>query len=103
MVLALAVTVRVAARSPSDHDWNAHRFLLRVCGDGALIVLADPSMTVRPERRGGLPPLSPSLRPEGLVAIESVTVRGSRRSFWTSLRPPASVAVSSSSRYDGYS
>jgi len=39
----------------------------------------------------------------GELAKVNVTVRGSSRSVFVSVRPPASVAVSRSSRYDGYS
>jgi hypothetical protein len=46
-------------------------------------------------------PLRPSVSPPGLDDSVSWTVRGSSRTVWVSVRPPASVAVRRSSRCDG--
>src|SRR4029453_9357094 len=41
--------------------------------------------------------------PVGLVAKDSLVLTGSSRTLFTSVSPPASLAVSCNSRYDGYS
>ncbi len=60
-------------------------------------------MTVRVNGAVDVTPFTESCRPVGVVAKLSVTVCGSRRTDVVPLTPPPSVAVSWSSRYDGYS
>ena len=76
----------------------------RVCGEGALIVLREPRITVRVNGAGAVKASSASgeARRTATASVRS-TVFGSRRTLWVRLSPPESVAVSRSSRYDGYS
>src|SRR4051794_4170111 len=91
------------ARPPSDHDLKSYDVPPRVCGVGAVIELADPWITVRLNGVVLARLFTVSDRPDGTEARLSVVVRGSRRTLAVLVRPPASVAVSGSSREDGYS
>jgi hypothetical protein len=72
-----------------------------VTGDGAVIGRVDPWITssVNGAAAVSVPSVSPT--PAGLDAIVIATVRGSSRRVTVRVRPNVSVAVSSSSRYDG--
>ena len=65
--------------------------------------MLDPTITVRVNGAAWLLAPTVSCSPAGLVWKVKSTVWGSRRMVSVSLRPPESVAVSVSSRYDGYS
>ena len=52
---------------------------------------------------GAWAPFSASRKPDGLEASVRTTVLGSSRTDSESVSPPESVAVSRSSRWDGYS
>jgi hypothetical protein len=67
------------------------------------MVLVDPTITVRVNVAVDWLPLTASLSPPGVVWNVKVTVCGSSRKVLVSVRPSESVAVSLSSRYDGYS
>ena len=96
--------VRVAAVLPSsDQDAKLYVLLFLFCGDGALMVWVEPTITVRVNVAVEPLPSTVSDSPPGLVWKVSATVFGSRRRTFVSVRPPESVAVSFSSRYDGYS
>ena len=69
-----------------------------VCGVGALMLLFEPSITVLVKGVALLELPTTSCRPEGELWKLSSTVRGSSRSVFVSVRPPASVAVRRSSR-----
>ena len=73
------------------------------CGEGALTVFAEPMITVRSNGVvcAALPTTSSSA--VGVVANVSATVCGWSRMLSVSVSPPASVTVSRSSRWDGYS
>ena len=88
---------------PSDQDPNTNGVPARFCGDGAAIVVVEPSISERVKGAG--PALGPraSDSPVGLERIVTETVRGSRRTVWVSVSPPASLAVRLSSRCEGYS
>ena len=78
-------------------------FLPFVCGVGAEIVFRDPWITVLVKGVAACEPLSTSARPPGLELSVRVTVRGSSWIDRVSVSPPESVAVSRSSRWEGYS
>ncbi len=67
------------------------------------MVFFEPTITVRVNEAAFVLPLTVNWRPPGLVWNVSATVCGSSRTLLVSLRPPESVAVSFSSRWDGYS
>src|SRR5262245_15632291 len=67
------------------------------------MVLLDPTMTVRVNVAVELAPLNVSWSAHGAVWNVKTTVFGSSRSALVFVRPPESVAVRLSSRYDGYS
>ena len=75
----------------------------RVWGEMALTEFVEPTITVRVNGVTDDDALTLSCSPDGLEAKDRTTVFGSRRTLVVVLRPPASVAVSSSSTYDGYS
>ena len=76
---------------------------MRVWGEGALTELLDPMITVRVNGVAWLVEPTASCSPGGLVWKVRLTVCGSSRTVSVSTRPPGSVAVRVSSRYDGYS
>ena len=67
------------------------------------MVFVEPTITVRVNGALDWLLLTTSLSPPGTVEKVKMTVRGSSRTVLVSVRPPESVAVSLSSRYDGYS
>jgi hypothetical protein len=69
-----------------------------VCGEGALTLLFEPSITVLVKGVVPLEPPTVSCRPTGALSKLSTTVFGSSRNVFVSVRPPASVAVRRSSR-----
>src|SRR5437764_12503495 len=87
----------------SDHELKLKMLLFSVCGLPAEIELAEPMITVLLNGVTPVVVLIPSVRPEGTEAKLSTAVFGSSRTLVVAERPPASVAVRSSSRYDGYS
>jgi hypothetical protein len=78
---------------------------LRNCGDGALIEFVEPSITVVVKGAVRVTPLSVSVSATvaWFSAIVRATVRGWILTLVDACRPPLSVAVSRSSRCDGYS
>ena len=84
------------AAPPSDHEWKIHCFLPLVCGDGAVIVLVDPRITVLVKGTLWDVPLNVKLIPPGLALSVRATVRGSSRSDAVAVSPPESSAVTSS-------
>ncbi len=73
----------------------------KVWGDAALIELVEPTITVRVN--GAVAVLAPtvSCSADGAVWNVNTTVWGSSRSVSVSCKPPESVTVSCSSRYEG--
>ena len=69
-----------------------------VCGDGAVIVLAERAMTVRVNGAAIVSLPSESVRPDGAEATVSAAVLGSSRTVRVVVRPDASRAVAASSR-----
>ena len=67
------------------------------------MVLVEPTITVRVNDDLELVLFTDERSPPGVVWKVRTTVFGSRRRVLVSVRPPESVAVSFSSRYDGYS
>ncbi len=88
---------------PSDQDENAYDEPPRVCGETALDGVRGADDHGAGERRRGLCRPDDELEPGGLEANVSTTVCGSSLRISVSVRPPASVAVRRSSRYEGYS
>jgi hypothetical protein len=101
VVAVAGATMLCVCAPPSDHDENAYVVPFSVCGELALTELDEFTITVRVN--GAVPLLEPtaSCSPLGLEANVRSTVRGSRRTLVVLERPPESVAVSCSSRYDG--
>jgi glucose/arabinose dehydrogenase len=87
-------TATIASPSPG-FTWRANQ---QVGFVGALIVLAEPSMTVRVNGAVEGEPFTDRPRPVGSVSSRSSTVLRSNRTVRVSLSPPLSVAVSLSSR-----
>jgi hypothetical protein len=75
---------------------------LRVCGEGALNELAELTTTVWTDGVVTDVPLTESDSPDGLDANVRPTVFGFNWTLAVFVRPPESVAVSCSSRCDGY-
>jgi hypothetical protein len=63
-----------------------------------MMSLVDPTITVREKVAVAVVPFTASCKPPGMVWKVSTTVRGSSRRVTVCVRPPESVAVSSSSR-----
>jgi hypothetical protein len=76
---------------------------LSVCGDPALIVFVEPVITVRVNGVVPATPFTTSWSPLGFDANVNATDCGSSWTLVVADCPPESVAVSCSSRYDGYS
>ncbi len=76
---------------------------LRDRGETALIVLTEPTITVRVNGVGATAPFQAISRPVGFDANVRSTVCGFRRTLVVVLAPSESVAVRRSSRCDGYS
>ena len=89
---------------PSDHDLKLHGFLALVCGEGAEIVFAEPWMTVLVNGSGRLCAVERQIE-SARAGVQRHRRRFAGRAAATRcrVRPPESVAVSRSSRYDGYS
>ena len=68
---------------------------------GALMVLREPTITVREKEVVDATAPKTSGSPLGVVWKLSAVVCGSRRRVWLLLSPPESVAVRVSCRYDG--
>ena len=68
-----------------------------------MIVLSDRAITVRVNGAASVSLPSESSSPAASLASVRSAVRGSSRTVCVVLRPAASVAVSESSRCDGYS
>ena len=68
-----------------------------------MMVFFEPTITVRVNAALEAVEPTTSDSPPGLVWKLNCTVFGSRRSVLVLVRPPESVTVSLSSRYDGYS
>jgi hypothetical protein len=74
-----------------------------VCGLVALTEFVDPTITVRENGLAEEPELNASCSPVGLEVKLSTTVCGSSLTLVVEAAPLLSVAVSCSSRWDGYS
>src|SRR5215210_8689625 len=88
---------------PSDQVLNCQVFFDLICGEGAESEFRDPWITVRVNGLVACVPFSASANPVGLELSVRVTVFGSSRIDRSSVSPPESVAVSRSSRWEGYS
>ena len=73
------------------------------CGETALTVFAEPTMTVRVNGATADVPFTAISSPDGFERNERSTVCGLRRTLVVADAPSESVAVSRSSRCDGYS
>jgi hypothetical protein len=103
VVAACGATMLWVCAPPSDHDWNVYVVPPRVCGVVAEIEFADPTITVRVNGAVADEAFTTSWRPAGDDANVSSVVIGFRLTLVVCDRPPESVAVSRSSRCDGYS
>jgi hypothetical protein len=88
---------------PSDQLANSYAVPPVACGEGALTERVDPRIAVRVNGATWLVDPTASDSPAGLDPKVRATVCGSSRRTCVLVRPPASVAVRRSSRYDGYS
>ena len=93
---AFAVCRRAPPSLHEDH-------VKRPCGEGALSQIADRASTVRVNGAGSASLPNASSSPGGTLASVTSVVRGFSRIVRVAVRPAASVAVSDSSRCDGYS
>jgi hypothetical protein len=83
---------------PSDHDWKVYCCFPFPWGETALMVLEDPTITLRVIVAFADVPFTVKVSPPGTVWKLRVTIRGSRRRVTVWVSPPESVAVSRSSR-----
>src|SRR5262245_55889706 len=88
---------------PSDQDWKVY-----FCGPlfwliGALMLLCDPTITVRVKVVANVDEPTASCKPFGTVWNVSTTLCGSRRRVFVAVNPLESVAVRLICRYEGYS
>ena len=96
------MTVWVRA-PPFDQETQVHVTPPCVCGEGALSVFLELTMTVRANGVGAVIELSPRIRPVGFARRVSVVVLGSSTTLCVAFSPCESVAVNTSSSEDGYS
>src|SRR3954463_9162981 len=87
----------------SDQDPNEYVVPATVCGDVAVMEFCEPMMTVRWNVVVDAVALTARDRPLGTDWNVRTTVCGSSRRVTDAVVPKLSVAVSVSSRYDGYS
>ena len=73
------------------------------CGETAVIVLFDPTMTVTENDAVVVTPLTEICSPPGLLWNVSATVCGLSCRLVLLVSPPESVTVNRNSRCDGYS
>ena len=73
------------------------------CGDGALTDVTERAITVRVNGVASVSLAKESCRPDGALASVTLDVFGFSGIVLVVLRPSSSVAVSESSRWDGYS
>lgn len=101
-MVELLTTTSCDCAPPSDHDLNCQAFFAFVCGEIAEIEWRDPWITVLLNGVAACAPSSVRARPPGLELSVRVTVLGSSGIDFVSVRPPESLAVSRSSKWDGY-
>src|SRR5215211_5516259 len=88
---------------PSHHDSHEYAWPPKVCGEGAPTELLDPSRTVVVNGDSCVCELSVRSSPGGFESRVRSTVLGSSSTLVEAVAPLESVAVSSSSRKEGYS
>jgi hypothetical protein len=98
-----AVIVRVAVVPPSHHVSNVYVSAPIVWGDGALMLFAEPTITVR--EKGVASEVGPTVRsrPAGVEANDRSTVFGWNSREAVLVTPWLSVTDATSSMCDGYS